>query len=197
MTLISLEILKCQWLLGKHKVFAFVCCICSCLLMCSPICLVGGICLRKHRRLCFQEGIERGLFFTAKCGFIWCLCRFWELRETIAFDVVFRAFFLSFSFFFFLGPHPQHMKVPRLGVDLEPQPLAYASATATPDPQQLQIQAISATYNTARGNARPLTHWARPEVKPASSWFLVRFHSTEPKWELLQVFIRKFFLGLD
>ena len=34
----------------------------------------------------------------------------------------------------FLGPHPQHMEVPRLGVKLELQPPAYTTATATPGP---------------------------------------------------------------
>ena len=34
------------------------------------------------------------------------------------------------SFFCFLGPHPQHMEVPRLGVELELQLLVYATATA-------------------------------------------------------------------
>ena len=33
----------------------------------------------------------------------------------------------------------------------------------------------SVTYSTAHGNARSLTHWARPGIKPASSWILVRF----------------------
>ena len=40
-----------------------------------------------------------------------------------------------FTFFFlFLGPHPQRIEVPRLGVQSELQPPAYATATATPDP---------------------------------------------------------------
>ena len=34
-----------------------------------------------------------------------------------------------------LGPYPQHMEAPRLGVQSEPQPLAYTTATATPDPR--------------------------------------------------------------
>ena len=34
----------------------------------------------------------------------------------------------------FLGPHPWHMEVPRLGIDLELQLLAYTTATATQDP---------------------------------------------------------------
>ena len=33
-------------------------------------------------------------------------------------------------FFFFLGPQPKHMEVPRLGVELELQLLAYAIARA-------------------------------------------------------------------
>ena len=40
-------------------------------------------------------------------------------------------FFLFFWSFCFLGPHPGHMEVPRLGVQLELQLLAYTSATAT------------------------------------------------------------------
>ena len=42
--------------------------------------------------------------------------------------------FLSFFFFFcFLGPHPWHMEVLKLGDKSELQPLAYTTATATPD----------------------------------------------------------------
>ena len=53
-----------------------------------------------------------------------------------------------------------------------------------PQPQQHQIQAASAAYTTAHGNAGSLTHWAGPEIKPASSWVLVRFATTEAQWEL-------------
>ena len=42
--------------------------------------------------------------------------------------------FLSFFSFVFLGPHPQHMEVPRLGVKWELQLSAYTAATARPDP---------------------------------------------------------------
>ena len=38
-----------------------------------------------------------------------------------------------FSFFCFLGPYPQHMEVPKLGVELELQLPAYTTARATPD----------------------------------------------------------------
>ena len=39
--------------------------------------------------------------------------------------------------FFFLGPHPWHMDVPRLGVQSELQLLAYATVTATRDPSRI------------------------------------------------------------
>ena len=54
------------------------------------------------------------------------------------------------------------------------------SCQPTPEPQQLRIRAKSATYTTAHSNARSLTHWARPGIKPATSWFLVGFVSAEP-----------------
>ena len=34
---------------------------------------------------------------------------------------------------------------------------------------------MSVTYTTGQGNARSLTHWARPGIKLASSWILVGF----------------------
>ena len=40
---------------------------------------------------------------------------------------------LLLSFFFFLGPHVQHMEVLQLGVELELQLPAYSTAMATPD----------------------------------------------------------------
>ena len=49
------------------------------------------------------------------------------------------------------------------------------SRRPTPQPQPHGIQAASATYTTARGNAGSLTHWARPGIKPTASWILVRF----------------------
>ena len=54
----------------------------------------------------------------------------------------------------------------------------------TPQPQQCRIQATSVTYTTAHGNTGSLTHRARPEIEPATSWFLVGFASTVPRREL-------------
>ena len=41
-------------------------------------------------------------------------------------------------------------------------------------------------YTTAHNNARSFTHGARLGIKPATSWFLVGFISTAPRWELLE-----------
>ena len=41
--------------------------------------------------------------------------------------------------------------------------------------QQGGIQATSATYTTAQGNTRSLTHWVRPGIEPSTSWIIVGF----------------------
>ena len=51
--------------------------------------------------------------------------------------ILFLSFFLLLLFFFFLyflGPHPRHMEVPRLGVESELQLQPTPQLTATPDP---------------------------------------------------------------
>ena len=45
--------------------------------------------------------------------------------------------FFCFLFFVFLGPHWQHVEVPRLGVQSELQLPAYTTVTATPDPSHI------------------------------------------------------------
>ena len=63
-----------------------------------------------------------------------------------------------------------------------------------PQSQQCQIWAApsAATYTTAHGNAESLTNWTRPGIKPASSWILVGFLTTEPQQELLiWIFLNK------
>ena len=85
-------------------------------------------------------------------------------------DLHFTYLLANFTYLFIyclLGPHPQHVKVPRLGVRLELQLLAYTTA------KQLGTWATSATYTTAHGYAGSLTHWARPEIECASLWILV------------------------
>ena len=53
--------------------------------------------------------------------------------------------------------------------------IGVCSLQPTPEPQQCAIWATSVTHNTAHGNTRSLTHWAKPGIKPASSWMLVGF----------------------
>ena len=87
------------------------------------------------------------------------------------------GFFVLFCFVCFLEPHVWHVEVPRLGVKSELQLIGTATATAT---------ASSATDTEAHSNTGSLTHWAKPVIKPASSWILVRFvspsHNGTP-WE--------------
>ena len=73
-------------------------------------------------------------------------------------------YLLSFFFFVFLGLYPQHMEVPRLGVESELQ----LWPTPEPQPQPHWIQATSSTYTTAHGNAGSLIHWAKSGIQPAT-----------------------------
>ena len=60
-----------------------------------------------------------------------------------------------------LGPHPQDMEVPRLGVESELQLLAYATATATRDPScifDLHGRSQQRQILNPLGEARDRTH---------------------------------------
>ena len=71
-----------------------------------------------------------------------------DISMSLTLFPVLENFFKLFFFFLpFLGPHPWHMGVPRLGVQLDLLLPAYARATAT-----------SVTYTTAHCNAGSLTH---------------------------------------
>ena len=50
-------------------------------------------------------------------------------------------------------------------------------------PQQLRIWGVSATYTTAHGNARSLTHWMRPGIEPC----VLTDTSKVPSWILVGV----------
>ena len=75
--------------------------------------------------------------------------------------------------FCFFRPALQRMEVPRPGGRI--------GATHA----RLHHSHSNMGYATAHSNARSLTHWARPGIKPAISWLLVRFVSTAAQWELL------------
>ena len=77
---------------------------------------------------------------------------------------------LQLDFFFsFLGPHPRHMEVSRPGVESELQLTAYTTTIATWDLSHICDLCHSC------GNTGSLTHWARPGIKPTSSWILAGF----------------------
>ena len=50
---------------------------------------------------------------------------------------IYFLFIYLFIYFGFLGAHPRHIEVPRLGVWLELQLLTYTTATATADPSRV------------------------------------------------------------
>ena len=124
----------------------------------------------KKTRIAYQK---EGMFIIQGLTKEWdmhrlCLSKLcW--KNTLSSSFFFFFFFFFFCLFIFSVPHLQHMEVPRLGVDWS------CRCWPTPEPQKCGIQATSATYATAFGNARSLTHWARPGIEPATSWFPVVF----------------------
>ena len=129
--------------------------------------------IKKHVKTWLNssmEGCWYALFFLwLVIGISNSLCYKWCERQKLK---PVDSFFFFFSSFCFLGLHLWHMEVPTLGVKLE------LSGPPMPQAQQHQIRAVSSTYTTAHGNAGSLTQWARPGIKSASSWMLVRFVST-------------------
>lgn len=61
---------------------------------------------------------------------------FFYFRRLLFFKYMIFSFF-TFFFIFFLGLHPWHMEVPKLGVESELQLLAHTTATATKDPSHV------------------------------------------------------------
>ena len=118
------------------------------------------------------------IFYSVGCLFILLMVSFAVL------NIVLLLFFFYFFIFYFLGPHLWHMRFPGLGLNQS------CSCRPTPQPWQYRIQAVSATYTTAHGNARSLPHWVRPGMEPTSSWILVRLVSAAPQWELLVLLLK-------
>ena len=65
-----------------------------------------------------------------------CLTLF-LIHQTFFFFLVFMFIVIIIIIFIFSGPHPRHMEVPRLVVELELQLPAYTTATAMPDPSRV------------------------------------------------------------
>ena len=66
-----------------------------------------------------------------------------------------------FSFFFFAA-------TPAAFVSSQARVKSELQLRSMPQPWQHQIWVAFATYTTACGNARSLTHWARPGIEPAA-----------------------------
>ena len=100
-------------------------------------------------------------------------------------------FFLLFIFLFiFLGLHPWHMEVPRLGVKSELQllGLCHSHSNARSKPYLWPTP-------TAHGNTRSLTHWAGLGIKPPYSWILGMFVNCWATTETPRKTIFKFSIG--
>ena len=52
-----------------------------------------------------------------------------------------------------------------------------------------QIGAVAAGLHHSHSNMGSLTHWARPRIKPATSWLLVRFSSAAPRRQLPFIYL--------
>ena len=67
-----------------------------------------------------------------------------------------KRFFVCLFVSIFLGLRPQHVEVPRLGVELELQPPAYARAMATLDPSRVCNLHHSSPLSKGRDRTRNL-----------------------------------------
>ena len=94
---------------------------------------------------------------------------------------------VDYFIFCLLGLHPWHMKVPRLGVELELQLAVFPTATAMQDLSRVcdlhhssQQCRIHDRLSKARDQTRIL-------MDTSPSWILVRFLSVESQQELLLI----------
>ena len=87
----------------------------------------------------------------------------------------FVRLFVCFFLFFFLALHPQHMQVPRLGVELEPWLPACTTATTMQDLSHICDLCPSSQQHQI------LNPLGGPGIKPTTSWILVRLFTTKPQ----------------
>ena len=79
-------------------------------------------------------------------------------------------YLFNLSFCFFLGPLPM-----AYGGSQARGVIGAAPAGLRQSHSNVGSKPPSATYTTAHGNTGSFTHWARPGMEPATSWFLVGF----------------------
>ena len=78
------------------------------------------------------------------------------------------AAYVTASLPFFCLPFQGHTR----GIWSFPGSVSNRSCRRWPQSPPRQIRVVWATYTTARGNAGPLTHCARPGIEPVSLWML-------------------------
>ena len=101
---------------------------------------------------------------------------FWLVKNYISIVLIFFFFFFAFCF---LGPHPQHMEVPRLGVKSELQLPAYTSATAMQDLSQVCDLHYGSWQHQILNPQSKARDWTHNLMVPPG------FISTVPQWKLL------------
>ena len=98
-----------------------------------------------------------------------------------------KQFGVFFSFFFFFGliffraaPAASHGSFQARGWIRA----AAASLRQSHSHSHTRSKSHYVTYTIAHSNAWSLSHWARPGIKPSSSWIPVRLTTAEPQQEL-------------
>ena len=91
---------------------------------------------------------------------------------------LFQLFPMTYFFFFRAAPVAHGNSQARGLIGTVATSLRRSHSNARSEPR------LRPTYTSAHGNVGS-THWARPGIEPATSWFLVRFVSTASRWELL------------
>ena len=87
----------------------------------------------------------------------------------------------SWFMFCILGPHLQHMEVPRLGVQSDLQLLVYTTATATATATAPQDPSCVCDLHSSSRQCQIFNPLNEAQIKPTSSWILVGFVTAEPQ----------------
>ena len=147
------------YLTGSHRMFYLVQ---TCDVNLFPTATLGVYVCKRGRKSFHSMELK-----TPNYRSPFCLCNVIALEEI-------KSIFFFFFFFCFLGLHPQHKEIPRLGGELELQLLASVTGTAMQDPSDVcdlhhssRQRQISNPLNEARDRTRILMnmsqvhiHWA-------------------------------------
>ena len=96
-------------------------------------------------------------------------CLFSDWNDEFRYALIYTIFFLLLVFYLFRAAPAASGSFRARGQ------IGAVAAGLYHKPQQCWIQAVSAAYTTTHNKAWSLTHWARPGIKPATSWLLVGF----------------------